>query len=433
MNSELKKAIDQICKDKSIDPQLLVDTLEDAVRTSVQRRFAEDISVEVNYNRDTGDIEVYQFKVVVPDGELEDPDREIEVSEALQHDASVQVDDEMGFRIKIQDLGRIAAQSAKQVIIQRLRDAEQANIYNEYRERIGEIVTGIVQRREKNSFIINIDSKTEAILPREQQIPKEHYRRSESIQAVIVDVHREGRGPQIVLSRSHPDYIKALFQREVPEVDDGTIQIMGVARDPGARAKVAVYSREREVDAVGACVGVRGTRIQNIVQELRGERIDIVIWNADIATYARNALAPALVSRIIVDEPQNQLEVIVPDDQLTNAIGKKGQNVKLAARLLGWKVDIYTESRYNEVSSAGHSLEQVASVAEIPVQALLDAGYTDLDKLRAATDEQLTEALSLSEGQLEHLRQALNFLTSGEDAADGAAGGDAHDEGQADS
>ncbi len=433
MNSELKKAIDQICKDKSIDPQLLVDTLEDAVRTSVQRRFAEDISVEVNYNRDTGDIEVYQFKIVVPDGELEDPDREIELSEALQHDASVQVDDEMGFRIKIQDLGRIAAQSAKQVIIQRLRDAEQANIYNEFKERIGEIVTGTVQRREKSSFIINLDSKTEAILPREQQISKEHYRRSETIQAVIIDVHREGRGPQIVLSRSHPDYIKALFQREVPEVDDGTIQIMGVARDPGSRAKVAVYSREREVDAVGACVGVRGARIQNIVQELRGERIDIVIWNADIATYARNALAPALVSRIIVDEPQNQLEVIVPDDQLTNAIGRKGQNVKLAARLLGWKVDIYTESRYNELSSAGHSLEQVASVAEIPVQALLDAGYTDLDKLRTATDEELSAALSITEGQLEHLRQALNFLTPGEDAADSAAGGDAHDEGQADS
>ncbi len=442
MNQELKKAIDQICKDKSIDPDLLVETLEDAVRTSVQRRYAEDMSVEVSYNRETGDIEVYQFKIVVPDGELDNPDREIEYSDAVQHDASVQIDDEMGFRIKIQDLGRIAAQSAKQVIIQRLRDAEQANIYNEYKERIGEIVTGTVQRREKSSFIINLD-RTEAVLPRDQQISKEHYRRGDSIQAIIIDVHREGRGPQVVISRSHPDYITALFHREVPEVDDGIIQIMGVARDPGSRAKVAVYSREREVDAVGACVGVRGARIQNIVQELRGERIDIVIWNADIATYARNALAPALVSRIIVDEPQNQLEVIVPDDQLTNAIGRKGQNVKLAARLLGWKVDIFTESRYNEASASGHSLEQVAGVAEIPVQSLQDAGYTDLDKLRAASDEELVAALSLTDTQIEHLRQALNFLNPGEESGvtpDATADApdsepvseeEAHDEGQA--
>ncbi|MBU3831672.1 MAG: transcription termination factor NusA [Candidatus Desulfovibrio faecigallinarum] len=436
MNQELKKAIDQICKDKSIDADLLVETLEDAVRTSVQRRYAEDMSVEVSYNRETGDIEVYQFKIVVPDDELDNPDREIEFTEARKLDESVQIDDEMGFRIKIQDLGRIAAQSAKQVIIQRLRDAEQANIYNDYKERIGEIVTGSVQRREKSSFVINLD-RTEAILPRDQQISKEHYRRGDNIQAIIIDVHREGRGPQVVLSRSHPDYITALFHREVPEVDEGIIQIMGVARDPGSRAKVAVYSREREVDAVGACVGVRGARIQNIVQELRGERIDIVIWNADIATYARNALAPALVSRIIVDEPQNQLEVIVPDDQLTNAIGRKGQNVKLAARLLGWKVDIFTESRYNEASAAGHSLEQVAGVAEIPVASLQEAGYTDLDKLRQASDEELVAALSLTESQLEHLRQALNFLNPGEDggakpdATADVSREEAHDEGQA--
>ena len=379
MNQELKKAIDQICKDKSIDADLLVETLEDAVRTSVQRRYAEDMSVEVSYNRETGDIEVYQFKIVVPDDELDNPDREIEFTEARKLDESVQIDDEMGFRIKIQDLGRIAAQSAKQVIIQRLRDAEQANIYNDYKERIGEIVTGSVQRREKSSFVINLD-RTEAILPRDQQISKEHYRRGDNIQAIIIDVHREGRGPQVVLSRSHPDYITALFHREVPEVDEGIIQIMGVARDPGSRAKVAVLSRERDVDPVGACVGVRGSRIQNIVQELRGERIDIVVWSPDIATYARNALAPATVSRIVVDEAENLLEVIVPDDQLTNAIGRKGQNVKLAARLLGWKVDIFTETRYNEANAIGHGLEQVASVAEVSVEALLEAGYSTLDK-----------------------------------------------------
>ena len=202
----------------------------------------------------------------------------------------------------------------------------------------------------------------------------------------------------------------ALFRREVPEVDDGVVQIMGVARDPGSRAKVAVLSRERDVDPVGACVGVRGSRIQNIVQELHGERIDIVVWSADIATYARNALAPALVSRIVVDEEENLLDVIVPDDQLTNAIGRKGQNVKLAARLLGWKVDIFTETRYNEANAIGHGLEQVASVAEVSIEALLAAGYSSLDNLREATDQELSDELTISAARIADLRSAINFL-----------------------
>ena len=202
----------------------------------------------------------------------------------------------------------------------------------------------------------------------------------------------------------------ALFRREVPEVDEGLVRVMGVARDPGSRAKVAVYSKEREVDPVGACVGVRGSRIQNIVQEFHGERIDIVVWSADIATYARNALAPAFVTRIVVDEEENLLEVIVPDDQLTNAIGRKGQNVKLAARLLGWKVDIFTESRYKEANAIGHGLEQVASVAEVSIETLLQAGYTSLDKLRAATDQELADNLLISSMRISELRQAINFL-----------------------
>ncbi len=409
MNTELKKAIDQICKDKGLDRQLLIETLEEAVRTSVLRRYSEDIEVEVTYNEETGDITVYQFKIVVPDGDVSNEDKEIEYSEAIRHAPSVSIDDEMGFLVNIEDLGRIAAQSAKQVIIQRLRDAEQANIYNDYKERIGEIATGTFQRRDKGGWIVNLD-RTEAILPRDEQIPKEHYRRGDPVQAIIIDVHREGRGPQIVLSRSHKDYMLALFRREVPEVDEGIIQIMGVARDAGSRAKVAVFSREAGIDPVGACVGVRGSRIQNIVQELRGERIDIVIWSPDIATYAKNALAPALVTRIVVDEANNLLEVIVPDDQLTNAIGRKGQNVKLAARLLGWKVDIFTESRYNEASTIGHGLEQVASVAEVPLRTLINAGYTTLDSLRAAGDETLKEALGLTDARVESLRSALNLL-----------------------
>ena len=316
----------------------------------------------------------------------------------------------MGFRLKVEDLGRIAAQSAKQVIIQRMRDAEQEQVYNEFKDRVGEIVSGMIQRRDKGGWVINL-GRTEALLAKEEQIPREHYKRNDRIQALIVDVRREGRGPQVIVSRSHRDYMAALFRREVPEVDDGAVQIMGVARDPGSRAKVAVLSRERDIDPVGACVGVRGSRIQNIVQELHGERIDIVVWSPDIATYARNALAPAVVSRITVDEASNLLEVTVPDDQLTNAIGRKGQNVKLAAKLLGWKIDIFTESRYNEANASGRGLEQVASVAEIAVDRLMEAGFNSLEALREASDEELAERLELTAARIADLRAAVNFLS----------------------
>ena len=408
MNLELKKAIDQISKDKGLDRDMLVDTLEEAVRTSVERKYGEDLDVEVRYSDETGDIEVYQFKFVVE--EVVNPLTQISLDEAREHDPSVQLDDEMGFRLKVEDLGRIAAQSAKQVIIQRMRDAEQEIIYDEYKDRVGEIVSGIVQRRDKGGWVVNL-GRTEALLPKEEQIPREHYKRGDRTQALIIEVKREGRGPQVIISRAHRDYMAALFRREVPEVDDGTVQIMGVARDPGSRAKVAVLSRERDVDPVGACVGVRGSRIQNIVQELRGERIDIVVWSPEIATYARNALAPAIISRIVVDESENLLEVTVPDDQLTNAIGRKGQNVKLAAKLLGWKIDIFTESRYNEANAIGRGLEQVASVAEIPVEQFVEAGYNTLDTLRAAGDEELADKLTLSQGRIANLRAAINFLS----------------------
>ncbi len=408
MNLELKKAIDQISKDRGLDRDMLIETLERAVRTSVERKYGDHLDLEVGYKDETGEIEVYQFKIVVET--VHDPVTEITLEEAQKHDPSVQLDDEMGFRLKVEDLGRIAAQSAKQVIIQRMRDAEQEIIYEEYKNRIGEIVSGIIQRRDKGGWIVNL-GRTEALLAKDEQIPKEHYKRGDRIQSLIIEVRKEGRGPQVMISRAHRDYMAALFRREVPEVDDGTVQIMGVARDPGSRAKVAVLSRERDIDPVGACVGVRGSRIQNIVQELYGERIDIVVWNPEISVYARNALAPANISRISVDEVDNMLEVTVPDDQLTSAIGRKGQNVKLAAKLLGWKIDIFTESRYQEANAHGRGLEQVASVAEVSVDALVKAGFDTLDRLRDASDEELTEALHLSSSRIQDLRSAINFIS----------------------
>ncbi len=293
-----------------------------------------------------------------------------------------------------------------------MRDAEQVLIYEEFKDRVGEICNGIIQRSDRGAWIVNL-GRTEAILPREEQIFRERYKRGDPVQGLIIDVKKEGRGPQIVISRAHRDYMAALFRREVPEVDDGTVQIMGVARDPGKRAKVAVLSRDRDVDPVGACVGIRGSRIQNIVQELHGERIDLVLWSPEISTYACNALAPAIVSRVVVDESENLLEVTVPNNQLTNAIGIKGQNVHLAAKLLGWKIDLFPETRYNEGNNVGRGLEQVASVAEISVDKLIAAGFYTLEKIQEASDEELREKLHLSEARINDLRTAINFLTPG--------------------
>ena len=427
MSLELKKAIDQISKDKGLDRAMLVETLEEAVRTSVLRKYGEDIDVEVSFNEETGEMDVFQFKIVVDNDDVGDDSCEIALDDARKHDPSVQMDDEMGFRLKVEDLGRIAAQSAKQVIIQRMRDAEQGIIYDEYKDRINEIISGIIQRRDKAGWIINL-GRTEALLPKEEQIPREHYKRGDRVQALLIEVRKEGRGPQIIVSRSHRDYMAALFRREVPEVDDGVVQIMGVARDPGSRAKVAVMSRDRDVDPVGACVGVRGSRIQNIVQELRGERIDIVIWSQDIATYARNALSPAVITRIVVDEAESLLEVIVPDDQLTNAIGRKGQNVKLAAKLLGWKIDIYTETRYNEANAISHGLEQLASVAEVPLESFVAAGLTTFEGINAASDEELMQIAGITPSKIANVRAAINFLRPNMEKDSATADGGTSDE-----
>jgi N utilization substance protein A len=407
MGMELKKAIDQISKDKGIDRDLLVDTLEEAIRASVVKKYGDDLDIEVSFNEEIGEIEVYQFKVVVQ--AVSDPSREITLEAAKIHDPNVQIDDEVGFRMEIEDLGRIAAQSAKQVIIQRMRDAEHEIIYEEYKDRIGEIVGGIIQRRDRNGWVINL-GRTEAILPKNEQIPRERFRQGDRVQTYIVDVRQEGRGPQVVVSRSHPDYMKALFKREVPEIDDGIVTIMGVARDPGLRAKVAVISHEADVDPVGACVGVKGSRIQNIVQEFRGERIDIVLWNPDITTYAVNALSPATISRITVDDDDKTLEVVVPDDQLTPAIGRKGQNVKLAAKLLGWRIDIFTESRYGEMNRNRQGLEQLASAAEINVENLLEAGFEDVESVVGSSEEELLDIEGIGEENVADLKAAANLL-----------------------
>ena len=409
MNLELKKAIDQISKDKGIDREMLIDTLEEAIRASVTKKYGDKMDIEVTFNEETGEIEVYQFKIVVE--EVEDPDTEIIMADAIKHDPNVELDDAIGFRLQVEDLGRIAAQSAKQVIIQRMRDAEQEIIYEEYKNRKGEIVSGIIQRRDRSGWIINL-GRTEALLPKDKQIPRERFRQGDRVEGLIIDVRKEGRGPQIIITRSDSEYMVALFRREVPEVADGTVNIMGVARDPGLRAKVTVLSQDSNVDPVGACVGIRGSRIHNIVQELRGERIDIVLWSPDIATYAANALSPARISKIAIDDEEKSLEVVVPEDQLTPAIGKKGQNVKLAAKLLGWKIDIFTNTRFNKLHKNRQLLEQLASAAQVSVADFTEAGFDSLEAIAACTNEQLFDILGIDEENIGNLRAALNLLIS---------------------
>ncbi len=409
MGLELKKSIETISKERRIDKDVLIDTLEEAVRVAVNKKFHNRLDIEVNYNEETGDMEVYQFKRVVD--VVEDPDREITLEEAKGIDPNVQLDDEVGFKLEIEDLGRIAAQSAKQVIIQRMRDAEQEIIYEEFKDRLGEIVSGTVQRKERAGLIINL-GRTEALLPREEQIPTEHYKRGDRVEGYIIEVKKEGRGPQIIISRSHPEYMEALFKREVPEVSDGTIKIMGIARDPGIRAKVALYSKDRDVDPIGACVGVRGSRINKIIQEFKGEKIDLVVWSPNITTYAVNALAPARISSITVDEDEKSLEVVVPDNQYYLAVGKRGQNVKLASRLLGWNIDIITESRYGEIYQNRQKLEQLAGVVELPIDAFVEAGFNSLDDLKEVSDEEIMTIEGMDEKKLEEFRSALNLLMS---------------------
>ncbi|MFW6178589.1 MAG: transcription termination factor NusA [Desulfohalobiaceae bacterium] len=408
MSLELKKSIDHISKERRIDRDVLVDTLEEAVRSAVYKKFSNKLDIEVNFNEETGDIEVYQFKVVLE--EVEDPNTEISLQEARKIDPNVELEDELGFKLEVAELGRIAAQSAKQVIIQRMRDAEQEIIYEEFIDRKGEIISGTIQRRDRAGWIVNL-GRTEAILPKEEQIPREHYRRGDRIQGYIIDVLKESKGPQVVLSRSHPDFMAALFKLEVPEISDGTIKIMGVTRDPGFRAKIALLSRDRDVDPVGACVGVRGSRINKIVQEFKGEKIDLILWSPDITTYAVNALSPARISSITVDEEENSLEVVVPDNQHQLAIGRRGQNVKLASKLLGWNIDIITESRYGELHNQAQDLEQASNVTGVPQDNFLEAGYSSLKQLQKASDTDLAAVQGLSQEKIADLRAAINFLT----------------------
>ena len=395
---------------KNIDKSTMIGVLEDVFRHLLIKTYETDENFDVIINPEKGDLEIWRNRTIVEDGTVENPNQQISLTDARKIDSTYEVGEEVAEEIKLADFGRRAVLSLRQNLASRIMDLEKANLFNKYTEKVGEIITGEVYQVWKKEILVLDDDDNELVLPKSEQIPSDFFRKGESVKAIVARVEMKNNSPYIVLSRTAPEFLERLFEMEVPEIYDGLITIKKIARIPGERAKVAVESYDERIDPVGACVGVRGSRIQNIVQELRGERIDIVVWSPEIATYARNALAPALVSRIVVDEEENLLEVIVPDDQLTNAIGRKGQNVKLAARLLGWKVDIFTETRYNEANAIGHGLEQVASVAEVSIEALLEAGYSSLDALREASDEELADKLTISASRISDLRSAINFL-----------------------
>jgi transcription termination/antitermination protein NusA len=394
MGSELKMIIDQVSREKGLDRDILIAALEEAIKSAVKKRYGIRLDLEVNFNSDQGEIEVFQYLTVVE--EAHDKETEISLKEARELDPKCELEDCIGTRMDISALGRIAAQSARQVIIQKMKTAERDLIYEEFKDRKGEVVNGIIQRYERGNVIINL-GRTEAILPTSEQISSESYRRGDRLRAYIIEVKDTQREPQIVLSRTHPEFLIKLFELEVPEISDGIVRIMGVSREPGSRSKIAVSSSESDVDPVGACVGMRGSRVQAVVQELRGEKIDIVPWSPDPAKYIYNALAPAECSRVIVDDSTQSLEVIVPDDQLSLAIGRQGQNVRLAAKLMGWRIDVRSETRYQHYQDPDYySLLEISVMTENIADKIYDLGVTSLELLAQADPDEFSQKTNLS-------------------------------------
>lgn len=410
----LNLVIDQVAKDKGIDRKVIVDLLEQAILTAAKKTFGQERQLEAHYNEEKGVVEVFQVLTVVE--EITDPLNQLTVADARAKGIEAEAGDELVFQIFYRDedaaearaqderygdilqlktyrrgFGRIAAQTARQVILQRTRDAERENIYNEFKDRKGDILTGTVRRFERGNIIVDL-VRAEAVLPLREQVPRETYRPGDRIQAYVLDVLRESKGPQIVLSRASVHFLTKLFEMEVPEIAEGVVVIEAAAREPGARAKIAVSSRDPDVDPVGACVGMKGSRVQAVVQELRGEKIDIVPWDPDPARFVCSALQPAEVSRVIIDEANKAMEIIVPDDQLSLAIGRRGQNVRLAAQLTGWKLDINSESRVREMREfARRSLSQLPGMTDTLVDVLYAHGFRKAKDIADASPEVLAQ------------------------------------------
>jgi len=416
MINELDRILEEVRKDKDLDKETLIKTLEAALLKAAKNRYGHNSEIEAHFNRELGEVELFQFKNVV--NEVKNPKSEISLEEAKTIlDPDAQIGDSLGVKLNTADFGRIAAQTAKQVIIQNIREAERENTYQNYKDRKGELVNGIVQRFDRGDIIVNM-GKTEAILPSKEQVPREHYRLRDRIKAYILDIKKTTKDPQIVLSRTCTGFIRELFKTEVPEINEGIVTIKHIAREPGTRTKIAVDSSNPDVDPVGACVGTKGARVQNIVQELRGEKIDIIPWSEDPAKFVCSALAPAEIMEVILYNEQKAMEIIVPDNQTSLAIGKKGQNVRLAVKLTGWKIDIKSKSEAEgETKTALDNLMQIPGIGETSAQALLNEGYGSARDIVKAEVEELTKLPGFGEKKAQAIKEAAQEIITQQENA----------------
>src|SRR5689334_6932504 len=380
---ELLQIADAVAREKSIEKQIVIDAMADAIQKAARSRYGQETNIRADINPNTGEMKLQRLMEVVE--KVEDYATQIALSTARERNPDAQIGDFIAEQLPPMDFGRIAAQSAKQVIVQKVREAERDRQYDEYKDRIGEIVNGTVKRVEYGNVIVDL-GRGEAIIRRDELIPRENYKYGDRVRAYVYDVRREQRGPQIFLSRTHPQFMAKLFTMEVPEIYDGIIEIKSVARDPGSRAKIAVISRDSSIDPVGACVGMRGSRVQAVVGELQGEKIDIIPWSGDVATFIVNALQPAEVSKVVLDEDSEKIEVVVPEVQLSLAIGRRGQNVRLASQLTGWDIDIMTEAeeserRQKEFVSRTKRFVEALDVDETLAQLLAAEGFDSVDEI----------------------------------------------------
>ena len=387
--NDLAKVIDQVGKDKGIDKAVIIDAVKQAMLVAARKKYGTYREIEAQYNDDTGEVELFEFKEVVEREKFIDEEVEIPLDEALKLDPGAQLDDSIGIKLESSDLGRIAAQTAKQIILQKVRDAEREIIFTEFEERKGEVASGIARRVEKGAIIVDL-GRTEAHIPPREQIPGEVFKPGDRIQGYLSEVRQTTRGPQIIMSRADERYLVKLFEMEVPEIYDDIVEVMSAAREPGQRAKIAVRSKDNAVDPVGACVGMKGSRVQNIVQELRGEKIDIVLWDEDVTRFACNALAPAEIAKVYLDEENKEMEMVVPDSQLSLAIGKKGQNVRLAAKLTGWKLDIISTTAVQSRTAVSiFNLMLLPGMNETMAQNILQSGFGSFQSLAKAKVEEI--------------------------------------------
>jgi N utilization substance protein A len=419
---ELLQIADAVAREKSIDRTIVITAMEDAIAKAARSRYGAETDVHAEINPKTGELRLSRHLLVVDS--VENPSSQVSLEDARRRNPAAQVGDTIADALPPLEYGRIAAQSAKQVIVQKVREAERDRQFQEYKDRIGDIVNGVVKRVEYGNVVVDL-GRGEAIIRRDEMLPREVFRNGDRVRAYIYDVRREPRGPQIFLSRTHPQFMAKLFAQEVPEIYDGIVEVKAVARDPGSRAKIGVISRDSSVDPVGACVGMRGSRVQAVVNELQGEKIDIIPWSMDTATFVVNALAPAEVAKVVLDEERQRIEVVVPDAQLSLAIGRRGQNVRLASQLTGWDIDILTEQeeserRQAEFQNRTQTFVQALDVDEVIAQLLASEGFTSVEELALVDIKEIAGIEGFDEDTANELQtRARDYLARIEEEYDG--------------